>query len=299
MTRVRSLLGVLLLVAVACGEARPAGAPATPSSSAVAPSGAAPSPPDRDETQEYRTMATVLEQGRSGPRLCHAVAESYPPQCDGPPIVGWDWETVAGEETASGVTWVDAVLYGTWDGERFTITRPAESMSAWPEPPPDDAGDLAPGCDEPDVVDASHGRDEAEAVIQPLERAGVASIRVSDPAGPWDGPFVLTVVVPPGQGDEITDLIRRDYRGALCVIERDLPTMDDLNALQDQVSAALTDDDGSPRDTPLGPLLGSAPDPERGVVVVQVLVADEAARAWAARRWGEQVELEGMLHPVG
>lgn len=69
--------------------------------------------------------------------------------------------------------------------------------------------------------------------------------------------------------------------------------MDELNALQDQVSAALTDDDGSPRDTPLGPLLGSAPDPERGVVV------DEAARAWAARRWGEQVELEGMLKPVG
>lgn len=114
-------------------------------------------------------MATVLEQGDSGPRLCHAVAESYPPQCDRPPIVGWDWDAVDGEETASGVTWVDAVLYGTWDGERFTITRPAEGVSAWPEPPPDDPADLAPGCDEPDVVDASHERDEAEAVIQPLD----------------------------------------------------------------------------------------------------------------------------------
>lgn len=293
--RCRTLLSVLLFAAVACGGVAPATTPAaTPPSAPVTTS-----PLQRDETQQYRTIATVLEAGDSGPRLCHAVAESYPPQCDGPPIVGWDWDAVDGEETASGVTWVDAVLTGTWDGERFTVTRPAESVSAWPEPPPVDPAELAPGCDEPDVVDASHGRDEVDAVIGSLEQAGVSSIRVSDPAGPWDGPFVLTVVVPPGRGDEITELIRRDYKGALCVVERDVPTMDELNALQAEVGAALTDEDGSPRDTPLGPLLGSVPDTERGVVVVQVLVADEAARAWTRRRWGEQVELEGLLQPVG
>lgn len=172
-------------------------------------------------------MATVLEAGDSGPRLCHAVAESYPPQCDGPAIVGWDWDAVDGEETASSVTWVDAVLTGTWDGERFTVTRPVETLSAWPEPPPLDPSEPAPDRD----------------------------------------------------GD-------------------DPPTVDELTALQDEVNAAVTDDGGSPRDTPLGPLLGSAPDTERGVVVVQVLVADDAARAWARHRWGDRVVLDPVLQPV-
>ncbi|HSJ43844.1 MAG TPA: hypothetical protein VK923_04075 [Euzebyales bacterium] len=287
--RCDALLSVLLLAAVACGEAAPATAPTTPVTT---------SSTERDETQEYRTRATVLEVGDSGPQLCFAVAESYPPQCSGPEIVGWDWDAVAGEESASGVTWVDAVLRGTWDGERFTVTRPVEAGSAWPEPPPGDPDELAPGCKEPDVIDPSHGRDEVDDVIASLERAGVSSIRVSDPSGPWDGPFVLTVLVPPGRGDEITAMIRRDYLGALCVVERDLPTMDELQALHDEVSAATTNDDGSPRDTPLGPNLGSVPDTEGGVVVVQVIVADEAARAWARRRWGDRVVLDGMLQPV-
>lgn len=82
------------------------------------------------------------------------------------------------------------------------------------------------------------------------------------------------------------------------MVERDLPTMDELHALQDEVSAALTTDDGAPRDTPLGPDLGSMPDTERGVVVVQVIVADEAARAWVRERWGDRVVLDGMLQPV-
>jgi hypothetical protein len=293
-----ALLGVLLFAA-ACGAPSPSAAPTGTPPPAPPPAPTAPaSPPERDETQEYRTMATVLEAGDSGPQLCHAVAESYPPQCGGPEIVGWGWDAVAGEESASGVTWVDAVLTGTWDGERFTLTRPVETMSAWPETPPDDPDEFAPGCDDPDVVDPSHGADEVDAVITPLERAGVSSIRVSDPSGPWDGPFVLTVLVPPGRGAEIAALIRRDYLGGLCVVERDLPTMDELLALQEEVDAATTSDDGSPRDTPLGPLLGSAPDTERGVVTVQVIVADEAARGWARQRWGDRVVLDGMLRPV-
>lgn len=285
-----ALLTVLLVVAVACGEATPAAAP----SGGSTPPG---TPSDAGDAQEYRTAATVLEVDDRGPQLCHAVAESYPPQCGGPAIVDWDWDAVDGEESASGVTWIDAVLTGTWDGVRFTVTRPVEPAATWSEPPADPAR-FAPGCDDPDVIDPSHGLDEAQVVIGDLERAGVSSIRVSDPSGPWDGPFVLTVLVPPGRGEEITGLIRPDYKGALCVVERDLPTMDELHALQDEVSAALTTDDGAPRDTPLGPDLGSMPDTERGVVVVQVIVADEAARAWVRERWGDRVVLDGMLQPV-
>lgn len=288
---------LLLLLASACGDAAPAGAPPSepPSAAALtAESETATSsepPADGSATQECRTSALVLERGDRGPQLCHAVAGSYPPQCGGPRIVGWDWDAVEGEETASGVTWIDAVLIGTWDGERFTVTRPPQPASTMSQPPPVDPAEFAPGCDAPDVVDPSHGRDEVDAVIEPLEAAGVSSIRVSDPATEWDGPFVLTVLVPPGRGEETTALVRRNYRGALCVVERDLPTIDELMALQDEVLAAG-------HDTPLGPLIGGGPDTDRGVVQVQVLAATDEARAYASRRWGDRVELDPMLRPV-
>lgn len=282
-----TLLSGLLLIVAACGQA----APSTGTSPAPSAAGASDA---SGAGREYVTMATVLEAGDSGPQLCHAVAESYPPQCSGPQIVGWDWDAVDGEESANGVTWVDAVLTGTWDGERFTVTRPVEAVSAWPQPPPEDPSTFAPGCDEPDVVDPSHGRDQVDAVVGPLERAGVASLRVSDPAGPWDGPFVLTVVVPPDRGNEITALIRKDYLGALCVVERDQPTIDELTELAEEVNATVAGGG-----TPLGPQLGSAPDTERGVVQVQVIAATPEARAFARQRWGDRVVLDPVLRPVG
>lgn len=70
--------------------------------------------------QEYRAATVVLENPEHGSQLCFAVAGSYPPQCGGPDIVNWDWDAVDGEESAGGATWVDAVVTGTWDGERFT-----------------------------------------------------------------------------------------------------------------------------------------------------------------------------------
>jgi hypothetical protein len=48
--------------------------------------------------------------------------DSLPPQCGGPDVVGWDWDEVDGEESASGTTWGTFELIGTWDGERFTLT---------------------------------------------------------------------------------------------------------------------------------------------------------------------------------
>jgi hypothetical protein len=279
-----AIVAFVMLAATACGEAIPASDDIGDLSAATPPTAA---------EQKYRTLATVLEEPDGAPMMCHAVAESYPPQCGGPEIVGWDWDAIDGEESASGVTWVDAVLTGTWDGERLTLTRPAEPASAWPEAPPPDPAEFAPACDEPDVADPSHGDDEVDAVIAPLEQADVSTVWVSDPAGSWDGPFVLSVVVAPGRADDITVLIRRDYGGPLCVIERDLPSMAELSALQDEII-----DTQGERGTPLGTPVGSYPDGERGVVVVQVFAATDAARAWAQERWGDRVELEGMLQPI-
>jgi hypothetical protein len=74
--------------------------------------------------QEVRGVGTVLEVD-AGPMLCLGpIAESYPPQCDGPPVLGWDWSTRDDRQIASGVTWGAYAVWGEWDGEAFRVTRP-------------------------------------------------------------------------------------------------------------------------------------------------------------------------------
>lgn len=72
---------------------------------------------------EVTGVGTVLELDGT-PMLCLGpIAESYPPQCSGPTVIGWDWAAVDGEETASGVTWGAYAVWGDWDGETFSVTR--------------------------------------------------------------------------------------------------------------------------------------------------------------------------------
>jgi hypothetical protein len=91
-------------------------------------------------------QGTVLQLDGQAPQLClGAVAESYPPQCGGPEVVGWDWDAVDLEESASGVTWGAYAVTGTWDGARFTVTDPAiplalyDPMMSEPDPRTDPA----------------------------------------------------------------------------------------------------------------------------------------------------------------
>lgn len=70
-------------------------------------------------------QGTVLQLGDAAPQLClGAVAESYPPQCSGPEIVGWDWEPIELKETANDVTWGTFAVVGRWDGATFELTEP-------------------------------------------------------------------------------------------------------------------------------------------------------------------------------
>ena len=71
---------------------------------------------------QVSAQGTVLQKDGDDAQLClGAVAESYPPQCTGLPIAGWDWDAVDGEEAASGVTWGAYAVWGTWDGATFTL----------------------------------------------------------------------------------------------------------------------------------------------------------------------------------
>jgi hypothetical protein len=71
----------------------------------------------------YQGALTVL-QGveRDAAELCGVVAESYPPQCGGLPVSGWDWEAVEHEE-AEGVRWGSYLVTGTFDGKSLVLTE--------------------------------------------------------------------------------------------------------------------------------------------------------------------------------
>ncbi len=71
-----------------------------------------------------RNLITVMDTG-DGPEAClGAVAESYPPQCGGPPIAGWDWKDHGRYAEKQGSTrWGEFALRGTWDGGTFTLVE--------------------------------------------------------------------------------------------------------------------------------------------------------------------------------
>ncbi len=99
-------------------------------------------------------VTTVLQKDDGPPELClGGVAESFPPQCGGPEITGWDWDAVEAD-SAQGTTWGGYEVEGTWDGETFHLTEAAAAPAEWPEPPadprldPDNAGAAGPDTPE-------------------------------------------------------------------------------------------------------------------------------------------------------
>ena len=81
-------------------------------------------PPPADARTELIGQGTVIQVGDADPELClGAVAQSYPPQCGGPTVLGWDWASVDQSETVGGVTWGTYAVFGTWDGTSLTTTQ--------------------------------------------------------------------------------------------------------------------------------------------------------------------------------
>jgi len=83
-----------------------------------------------------RQPATVMDTG--SPELClGAVAESYPPQCSGIPLVGWSWRDQAGLfERAGIVRWGMFAVTGTFDGTTFTVRDAVSAALHDPGPLP-------------------------------------------------------------------------------------------------------------------------------------------------------------------
>jgi hypothetical protein len=98
--------------------------------------------PAADGDVRSRNLVTVMDKdvGDELVELCLGpVAESYPPQCGGPPITNWDWDSLDGIfEQQGDVRWGSYAVTGTWDGEAFTVSEaiPAALYDPMPEEPP-------------------------------------------------------------------------------------------------------------------------------------------------------------------
>ncbi len=123
---------VLLLAAVsACGAQVTRGAgdspvPAEPSVSA--------DPLVHDDV-ELVGRGLVMDTGARVEFCLGPVMESWPPQCRGIPLLGWDWTKVEPDGSGNGMRWGDYRLIGRYDGRTFTVTRPPEPGSTAPDVP--------------------------------------------------------------------------------------------------------------------------------------------------------------------
>ena len=113
--------------------------PSTPSADGpLAPSAVPAAPGD----VRSRNLITVMDKDAKDElvELClGAIAESYPPQCGGPAIINWDWESLEGIfEQQGDVRWGTFVVTGTWDGTAFTVSDaiPGALYDPMPEVPP-------------------------------------------------------------------------------------------------------------------------------------------------------------------
>lgn len=170
MTLKRLMPVAALLAVAACGQGTDAGGTGegadgpvssvdgTPSGEDAAPGGGA----------VYRGALTVLQGvDRDAAELCGVVAESYPPQCGGLPVTGWDWDAVAHEE-AEGVRWGSYIVTGSFDGRSLVLAE---------EPVPTEEVDMADHPElqytEPEIGDPAEdlSAEELQAIADELVAA--------------------------------------------------------------------------------------------------------------------------------
>ena len=244
-----------------------------------------------DPQQRYQVTALIVSNGRHGPELCAGPQPAIaPPECDGPPVVRWDWSTVTGKTTMYGTTWGSYHLVGTFDGISFTLMQPptpptVESV----EPPPD----FSPPCPQPPggwpKISTQLGAYQAfvRAAQSPPDFAGMWVDQQSQVGDP--GRDVMTVAYTGDVERHRADL-SAIWNGPFCVIHR----ARSLAALL-QIQRELP---GVGRGLGLKDL-SSEVDPVRDRVEATVLFADPAAQQALNRQFGlGVVVLTGEITPV-
>lgn len=236
----------------------------------------------------------VLQQDGQPPQLCvGGVAESYPPQCGGPELVGFAWEDAPEHESAAGVTWGAATVVGTFDGERFHLSEPLTQQppEGWGEPGDAEFPQL---CDDPYRGGEESWREDREAAEQASHALGRELQALDGYVTAWvsNGSDLYNVIVT-ADPEAAHRQLREVWPGGLCVEQRDLPTQQQLQAAQAALDA-VRDETG---------LLSSGGGGADGLLHVGVLVADAATvaavqQAVAPHLSPEHVVVEGALRPV-
>lgn len=207
------------------------------------------SDPGQSDSTEYVAAALVLESPDHGPQLCFGANDSLPPQCGGPDILNWSWKKAAGEESANGTTWGDYVVYGTYAGGDFTLTRPpSDPDGPGVELPAQDDPVPETSCSEPDggwfPDDRQPIDDNGEGVT--VDRAATAAAALPGYAGLWldqrpdqqvqendpNGIILNVRVTKDVEGARAA--MRRVWPGALCVGAAEY-TEEDLQRIQEEV----------------------------------------------------------------
>lgn len=264
-------------------------------------------PPDRPSAEagktRYITTTTVLESPDHGPQLClGGVQESYPPQCGGPDVIGWDWDVVQGEESANGTTWGTYTVVGTWDGQALTLTEPAAS------PEPLDSTDrdqprFSTPCPEPEdgwkVVDESATSEQAmqAAIEYARSQPTVGGVWIDQSINPV---FDENPIDESRTNDPIRSIlnvsfaddleaheaaIRQIWGGPLCVSEAPA-TAADLAEIRAQVEADV------------GDFLSSSINEVDGQVEIAVVIDDGLQQRFDERYGSGVVDVQARLRPV-
>jgi hypothetical protein len=284
------IVALAMLTLAACAE-RPLGSGA----------GGTQGGPSPGDAVTYETNGFVLDDG-SGPVLCvGGIMESLPPQCDGIPLIGWDWDRVEGEEAAQGARWGSFTVTGTYDGATFTL------VDAGPPQPSPDRGPIGTPCPEPDGGWASPeaSPDLSRATEDDMLATMHAAEEMPDFSGFWidyvEDPVGEEIVEPggiianvafTGDLDRHIAQIRERWGGPLCVVEFER-TFHELRRIQDGFAADIGDELGLQT-------TWSSGDVTRNRVEIGVVVASEEARRAVDERYGEgAVLLVPALTPVG
>lgn len=300
MSRVLSMAGSvagLVLLCAACTSPLNPGRPAVPAP-------ARPSEPSGLFTTEH--PVTVLDNG-SGAELClGGVAESYPPQCSGPKLAGWDWSDVTGQyEEASGTRWGSFILTGTYDpaAEVFTPThvRSGEGY-VWPS----SDHDWSSACPEP--AGGWRVTDPSKVSSRDLDAAMSLAASLPDYSTAWvdqspnpavgqklppeeverrmnDPLYTVINIAVTGDVAAAEAKIREVWSGMLCV-SRGGRTEAELLEIQTQLAEVRG-------------LLSSYPDARAGVVRADVIFDDGSLQATLDKKFGEGlVVVHSSLKPI-
>lgn len=254
-----------------------------------------------DPDQELVAHGILMQSSPDAPvEICvGGVAESLPPQCSGPVLLGdFSWEDV-GPERASGVTWTDEPWYAVGDFDpdggpqgSITLTRPVsgDPPEGYAVPTAAEEVTFPQLCDDP----FRGGSEDAAGDVDAQEQLAVALEDLDGYVTSWvsDGSSLFNVLVT-GDPEEAFEELREVWRGGLCVEQRDLPTQEELLAAQD----ALVEEWEELR------LLHAGAGGMTGMLEVGVLVSDQEtvdAVLETVSPWLEpdQVVITGALRPL-